>query len=181
VPLDVITDYISEARTLLQDIDAPYRFSTADIISSFNFAVMESRRLRQDMWLGVTSLPAYYAVATTASMTNGNTLTFAATPSGVVFGMYVFDTDTPNVIQATNTVSAPTGQTVVLAQIVNGTVNSGDVIVFGPSTVAIDVQYRQAFVYYIVGSAEMRDAESTQDARASEFMQAFKSTLVGAI
>jgi hypothetical protein len=179
--LDVITDYISQARILLQDTDQPYRYGTADLVSAFNIAVMESRRLRPDMWLGVTTLPAFSSAATTQAMTNGNTLTFAASPSGVAFGQSVFDTDTANVVQSTNTVSAVTSNTVVLASNVNGTVNNGDVIVFGPGTIAIDVQYRQAFVYYIVGNTEMRDDESTQDTRAAEFMQAFKSTLVGAL
>jgi hypothetical protein len=45
--------------------------------------------------------------------------------------------------------------------------------------VGVDPQYRMAFVYYMVGQAQLRDEEETQDNRASGFLAMFKSQLVG--
>jgi hypothetical protein len=46
------------------------------------------------------------------------------------------------------------------------------------ASVPIDPQYRMAFVYYIVGQAQLRDDETTQDARASVFLNKFVSQLL---
>lgn len=43
--------------------------------------------------------------------------------------------------------------------------------------VDIDIQYRSAFLYYIVGHAQLRDEEDTQDARASSFINTFETRL----
>lgn len=48
-----------------------------------------------------------------------------------------------------------------------------------PTTpVPIDGQHIPALVYYIVGMAQLRDDEGTQDARASNFLAKFTSMLV---
>lgn len=44
--------------------------------------------------------------------------------------------------------------------------------------VEIDVQYRMAFVYYIVGHTQLRDEEDVTDARASVFLNKFTSQLL---
>lgn len=44
--------------------------------------------------------------------------------------------------------------------------------------VVIDQQYRVPVLYYIVGNAQLRDAEDTQDARAAAFLDKFKSQMV---
>jgi hypothetical protein len=44
--------------------------------------------------------------------------------------------------------------------------------------VPLDVMYRPALVYYIVGRAQIRDDEATTDARSSAFMQKFISQLL---
>lgn len=44
--------------------------------------------------------------------------------------------------------------------------------------VPIDPQYRMAFLYYIVGQAQLRDEETTQDARATVFLNKFVSQLL---
>lgn len=179
VPFDVITDYIVEARILLQDVDPPYRYLDSDLVLAFNAAVMESRKLRPDMWLGCATLPAFYAITTSTETASGNTLNFAAVPAAIVAGMSVFDSTTQNVIQPTNTVNTPTSNSVALASNVAGPVAAGDTIIFGPSgPVPIDPQYRMAFVYYLCGNAQLRDEEETQDTRAAFFMQAFKQSLV---
>jgi hypothetical protein len=43
---------------------------------------------------------------------------------------------------------------------------------------AMDVQYRVAFVYFMVGHAQLRDEEDTQDARAAGFLAKFTSQLL---
>lgn len=45
------------------------------------------------------------------------------------------------------------------------------------ATVDIDQMYRTSFVYYIAGSAQLRDSEDTTDARAGGFLAKFKSDL----
>jgi hypothetical protein len=111
--LVTVQDYITEARVLLQDQVAPYRYPDDDLLTAFNMAVLDSRRLRPDLWIGVTTLPSFTAV--------------------------------------------------------------------DPTTVNIDSQYRTAFVFYICGSAQMRDEEETQDTRAAAFMTAYKNILVGGV
>jgi hypothetical protein len=53
----------------------------------------------------------------------------------------------------------------------SGTINS-------TAKVAIDPMYRPAFLYYIVGKAQLRDEESTTDQRASAFLTKFTSQLL---
>ena len=43
---------------------------------------------------------------------------------------------------------------------------------------AMDVQYRMPFVYFIVGHAQLRDEEDTQDSRANAFLGAFTAMLL---
>jgi hypothetical protein len=46
------------------------------------------------------------------------------------------------------------------------------------SEVPIDAQYRVPLVYYIIGQAQLRDEENTQDSRASAFLNKFTSQLL---
>ena len=41
------------------------------------------------------------------------------------------------------------------------------------AAVDVDPQYRMAFLYFMVGQAQLRDDENTQDARAASFMAKF--------
>lgn len=45
------------------------------------------------------------------------------------------------------------------------------------TAVNIDEQYRVAVLYYIVGQAQLRDDETTQDTRAAAFLAKFTSAL----
>lgn len=45
------------------------------------------------------------------------------------------------------------------------------------ASVAIDAQYRVAFVYYMCGQAQLRDEENTQDARSAVFLNKFVAQL----
>lgn len=48
-----------------------------------------------------------------------------------------------------------------------------------PSTsVAVDLQYRSALLYYVCGMAQLRDAEDVQDARSAAFLVKFTNQLV---
>jgi hypothetical protein len=46
------------------------------------------------------------------------------------------------------------------------------------TTVALDVMYRTALLYYICGQAQLRDDETNQDARAAVFLNKFVSQLL---
>lgn len=109
--LATVQDYLTAARVLLQDQVVPYRYSDAELVEALNEALLESRRLRPDFYIG-TTVPSYSASSL-------------------------------------------------------GT------------AVAIDQQYRVPFMYFIVGRAQLRDDEDTQDARAAAFLTKFTSTLVG--
>lgn len=62
--LDTVQDYITSARTLLQDlVDSPYRYSNAELVMALNLAFLETRRLRPDLvktYLG-GNLPTFSA------------------------------------------------------------------------------------------------------------------------
>lgn len=103
--LSTVQKVIDEARVLLLDKTAPFRYSDAELTEALNIAILEARRLRPDLFLQ----------------------TFAALP------FYVSMTD----------------------------------------AFSIEPMYRPAFVYYIVGRAQLRDDEATQDARASVLMNKF--------
>lgn len=45
------------------------------------------------------------------------------------------------------------------------------------ATVPLPPAYRKSFVYYIIGTAQLRDEENTQDARATVFINKFMSQL----
>jgi hypothetical protein len=112
--LDTVQDYITEARTLLQDLVVPYRYADSELLSALSDAFMDARRLRPDMFLPTyTTLPTYATVDTTA--------------------------------------------------------------------VSLDPMYRRAFVYFMCGTAQMRDEESTEDSRAAMFLERFAKTLTSIV
>jgi hypothetical protein len=47
-----IGNVISEARVILQDKIAPYRYTDTELVNIFNNALYEMKRLRPDAWLG---------------------------------------------------------------------------------------------------------------------------------
>jgi hypothetical protein len=66
--LDTVANYIADARVLLQDtVDAPYRYSDANLLQALNLSLYEARRLRPDLFLDrFDSLPQFTAVDNTA-------------------------------------------------------------------------------------------------------------------
>lgn len=50
--LVTITDYVDDTRTLLQDKISPYRYSDAELLVAMNVTLLDTRRLRPDLFLG---------------------------------------------------------------------------------------------------------------------------------
>ena len=49
--LETVQDYINDVRTLLQDVVLPYRYDDTSLLTSFNTALLEGRRLRPDLFV----------------------------------------------------------------------------------------------------------------------------------
>lgn len=175
--LDTIADIINEVRVLLQDQEPEYRYPDADLITGFNKAVMESKRLRPDMWV-CQDLPSMVAAVTTGNANSIN-LPFDIVPFwNLTGGMYVYDCMTPGAIPYGTQAQAFTSTNVILST--PCTVPAGDTVLFSPAQdIGIDPIFRSAFIFYICGNAQLRDEEETQDTRSAAMLQAFRSMLVG--
>lgn len=108
--LDLVSDYITEARVLLQDTFAVSRYADSELVAGLNAAFLEAYRLRPDMFIGKT-VPSYSSASTGTA------------------------------------VDCPTA-------------------------------YRMAFLYYVIGHAQLRDEEATEDARASTYLNKFVAQLL---
>lgn len=64
--LDTVDDYISDARTLLQDTIAPYRYDDDSLLVAFNVTLLEARRIRPDLFVFNThnTVPSFTIVDT---------------------------------------------------------------------------------------------------------------------
>jgi hypothetical protein len=49
--LDTVSDYVDDIRTLLQDTVAPFRYDDPSIITAFNVTLLETRRVRADLFV----------------------------------------------------------------------------------------------------------------------------------
>lgn len=49
--LDTVSDYLTDARVLLQDQIAPYRYDDPSLLIALNVALLEGRRLRADLFV----------------------------------------------------------------------------------------------------------------------------------
>lgn len=49
--LEIIDDYITDGRDLLQDTISPYRYSDSSLITAMNVTLLEGRRLRPDLFV----------------------------------------------------------------------------------------------------------------------------------
>ena len=49
--LKKVSDYVVEARVLLQDRISPYRYDDATLVSALNLSLLEGRRLRGDLFV----------------------------------------------------------------------------------------------------------------------------------
>jgi hypothetical protein len=66
--LSTVADYVSTARTLLQDtVNSPYRYSDADLLAALTEAFPEAKLKRPDLFITInTTLPVYTANDNTA-------------------------------------------------------------------------------------------------------------------
>jgi hypothetical protein len=48
--LNTVADYITDARTLLQDLIQPYRYSDASLLTGINVALLEARRIKPELF-----------------------------------------------------------------------------------------------------------------------------------
>lgn len=54
--LTTVQDYITAARTLLQDEMLPYRYRDEELAESLGFALMDARKMRPDLFLETSGL-----------------------------------------------------------------------------------------------------------------------------
>lgn len=68
VALKTVGDYLTEARTLLQDEIVPYRYTDVEIVRALNIALQEAYRLRPELFLTATSytVPGFIVTGLTA-------------------------------------------------------------------------------------------------------------------
>lgn len=69
--LTTVQDYITAARTLLQDtVNSPYRYSSDDLVNALNMGILEVRRLRPELMRSYfrTSLPSYSSSSLSTSV-----------------------------------------------------------------------------------------------------------------
>lgn len=68
--LALVSDYIAQARGLLQDESVPYRYSDASIVENINSGINEAYRMRPDMWINYfgKALPVYTAATPGATV-----------------------------------------------------------------------------------------------------------------
>lgn len=57
--LDTVADYLSEARVLLQDTVAPYRYADSELVSALNIALPETAKARPDLFIGQTTFQSF--------------------------------------------------------------------------------------------------------------------------
>jgi hypothetical protein len=55
--LDKVSDYINEARSILQDKGPVQRYPDEDLVSALGMALLEFRRVRPDLFIGTKGVP----------------------------------------------------------------------------------------------------------------------------
>ncbi len=56
----VVGDYLRDARTILQDRIAPFRYNTKSLVTALNLTLLEVRRLRPDLMIDyLDTVPQY--------------------------------------------------------------------------------------------------------------------------
>lgn len=69
--LSTVQDYVTDARVLLQDTIAPYRYEDDSLLTALNVTILEGRRLRPDLFIDLLhnldddDLPQFAAIDTT--------------------------------------------------------------------------------------------------------------------
>jgi hypothetical protein len=55
--LDTVQDYVTKSRTMLQDLISPYRFSDDELVGNLNAAILDTRRIRPDLFYQYMTTP----------------------------------------------------------------------------------------------------------------------------
>lgn len=65
--LETVQDYVTDMRTLLQDVVQPYRYDDPSLLTSFNVSLLEGRRVRPDLFVYShhEAVPSFKTVDTT--------------------------------------------------------------------------------------------------------------------
>lgn len=63
--LKTVLDYILDIRVLLQDTVSPYRYDDDSLLASLNVTLIETRRLRPDLFIGLCEIPQYLVIDNT--------------------------------------------------------------------------------------------------------------------
>jgi hypothetical protein len=50
-PLETVSDYITDVRTLILDKTKPYRYDDDSLLTAFNLSLLDGRRLRPDLFV----------------------------------------------------------------------------------------------------------------------------------
>lgn len=68
--LDTVADYVRDARVLLQDTVATYRFADSELVEALNLGLLEIRRLRPELMRGYfnTAIPTFTSANMTAAV-----------------------------------------------------------------------------------------------------------------
>jgi len=65
--LDTAAEMVNQARILTQDLVQPYRYSDQEFLDALNTGILESKRIRPDMW--PNGLPSDYLAVDTTPIT----------------------------------------------------------------------------------------------------------------
>lgn len=52
--LEMVSDYITDARNVLQDVISPFRYDDPSLLQGLNVSMLEARRIRPDLFLNPT-------------------------------------------------------------------------------------------------------------------------------
>jgi hypothetical protein len=66
--LDTVADYITDTRNVLQDVISPFRYDDPSLLTAFNVSLLETRRLRADLFMNPTYngvVPTFQEIDTT--------------------------------------------------------------------------------------------------------------------
>lgn len=59
--LETVADYVTQARVLLQDTVADYRYPDIDIVNALNMGIIRARQTRADLFLPDDTVPYFTA------------------------------------------------------------------------------------------------------------------------
>ncbi len=65
--LETVSDFVTDIRTLLQDVVQPYRYDDPSLLTALNVTMLEARRIRPDLFVYThhDKVPSFSAVDTT--------------------------------------------------------------------------------------------------------------------